>query len=192
MKAMPISAVIMNVIPTPRSGAGMLEYWAMRSRTAATAVMASNQPITPAAACTYSCPYRAEVALLHEERAAEDGAVYRDKRQEDTERGIKRRSIFLHYHLHELCHRRDNGDKHYQREEAEVNLGEVGAEPRQGSGTEHVGLKQVVDGQGDGEHECDGYAQAERRLDIFAHRYERAHAKEVGEYHVVDKNRPYK
>ena len=104
---------------------------------------------TPAAACTYSCPYRAEVALLHEERAAEDGAVYRDKRQEDTERGIKRRSIFLHYHLHELCHRRDNGDKHYQREEAEVNLGEVGAEPRQGSGTEHVGLKQVVDGQGD-------------------------------------------
>lgn len=44
MNAIPMSAVIMNVIPTPRSGRGMLEYSASRSRMAAIAVMARSQP----------------------------------------------------------------------------------------------------------------------------------------------------
>ena len=45
MKAMPMSAVMMKVMPTPRSGPGMLLYWAMRSRMAAMAVMARSHPI---------------------------------------------------------------------------------------------------------------------------------------------------
>jgi len=42
---MPIKAVRMNVIPMPRKGAGMFECDAKRSRIAAMAVIANNQPI---------------------------------------------------------------------------------------------------------------------------------------------------
>lgn len=40
----------------------------------------------PASTCADGCPYAREVALLHEERTAEDGTVDSDEREEDTER----------------------------------------------------------------------------------------------------------
>ena len=43
INAMPMSPVMIKVIPNPRSGAGMCEYF-NRSRMAATATMASAQP----------------------------------------------------------------------------------------------------------------------------------------------------
>ena len=44
MKAMPISPVMINVIPTPRRGLGMLLYCCNRSLIAAIPTMASSQP----------------------------------------------------------------------------------------------------------------------------------------------------
>ena len=41
---------------------------------------------TPAATCTDCRPDTREIALLHEERTAEDGTVDGDEREEDTER----------------------------------------------------------------------------------------------------------
>ena len=45
MKAIPISPVIINVIPTPRNGFGILLYSCRRSLMAATATMAMSHPM---------------------------------------------------------------------------------------------------------------------------------------------------
>ena len=93
-------------MPIPRKGAGTLEYVATRSRIAAIAVIARSHPIP------HPAPAQVAVQTLPKSRAAEYRAVYRDKRQEDAERGIERRGIFFNRHLHQLGHRCDYGYKH--------------------------------------------------------------------------------
>ena len=145
----------------------------------------------PASTCADGSPYAREVALLHEERTAEDGTVDSDEREEDTERGIERGAVFLDGHLDELGHRGNDGDEHDEREEAQVNVGILRAEPSQRTGTQDVGLQKIVDRECHHKHEGHGNAQTEGGLHVLRHGDKGAHAKEVGENHVVDKNRPY-
>ena len=124
---------------------------------------------TPAATCTDCRPDTREIALLHEERTAEDGTVDGDEREEDTERRIERRTVLFDRHFDKLRHRGDDRDKHDEREEAQVDLGILRAEPRQRTGTQDVGLQQVVDRKRHHEHESDRHTQTESRLDVLRH-----------------------
>ena len=129
-----------------------------------------------------------EVTLLHEERAAEDGAVHGYQRQEDAQRHVQRGQIPLEDHLQQLHDARDHCDEDDQRQEREVRAGKARAQPRQRPFAEQVFVDQVVDGHGDGQHKADGQSQPEGGLHVLGDGQIGAHAQEVGEDHVVDKD----
>ena len=85
--------------------------------------------------------------LLHEERTTHDGAVHRDQRQEDSEARIERRAVFLHNHLHQLHDSSNDGDEEDETEVLQVQR------------LENERLQQVVNRQGNCEHESNGYTQ---------------------------------
>ena len=122
--------------------------------------------------------------LLHEERAAHDGAVDGDQRQEDTQLAVERRRELLDDHLHELHEGGDRGDEDDEGEEAQIDALD------QSAGLEHVFVQEVVQGHGHHHHERDGGSEAQGRLHALRHGDVGAHAEEEGEDHVVDENRP--
>ena len=128
------------------------------------------------------------LAVLHEERATEDGAVHGDERQEDAKRSVQCGGEFLDNHFHELDHGRDDRDEHDEAEEAQVDIGVIGVEPRERPFLEHVVLEEVVDGHGDAQHEDHREAEAVGGFDGFGHREVRTHAQEVGENHVLNED----
>ena len=111
-----------------------------------------------------------EIPLLHEERASEDRTVNGDQRQEDTQRRVEVGHELFDYHLDELgecCH---HGDEDDQGEEAEVHVCELRAEPGECAGRQHILVEQIVDGQGEHQHENYGEAEAVGCLDILRYR----------------------
>ena len=128
--------------------------------------------------------------LLHEERAAHDGAVHGDQRQEDAQLAVKRRRELLDGHLHQLHESGDGGDEDDKRQEVQVHIGQPG--PRKGTCLEYEFIQEVVQRHGHHHHERNGGAEAEGRLHALRHGDVGAHAEEEGEDHVVDEDRPDK
>src|SRR5690606_37670132 len=132
-----------------------------------------------------------KLALLHEERTAQDGAVHGNQRQEDTQRCVKRGAEPLHDHFDQLYERCDYGDKDEQAEDAQVDCRKLWTQPRQGTSLQHVVFEHIVDGKG--EHQNEGYCSPQPKSGFYVFRHSKigAHTQEVCEYHVVYKYRSY-
>ena len=111
-----------------------------------------------------------ELTLLHEERAAQDGAVDGDQGQEDAQGGVEGGEEFLHHHLHHLHDGRDDRDEEDKAQETQVHLGELGAEPAQRAGLEDELVEEVVERKRAEEHEDHSEAQAVGRLHVLRYR----------------------
>ncbi len=116
-----------------------------------------------------------EVALHHEQRGSEDGAVDGQQGQKNTEGVVERREEAVQHHFQNLDHRGNHGDLGEQTQVTEIQVPEVG--PGQCAVTQDEVVKQVVDRDTDGFHNDDRYAQANRRLDLFGHGQEGTHTR---------------
>lgn len=103
-------------------------------------------------------------ALVVQLRDAEDGAVRRDERQEDAERGVQGRHEALQREVDELHERGDHED---ERERVDV------AEPE---GREQQVVEPPRHGRGEGHHEEDRAGHAKGGLDPLRDAKERATA----------------
>src|SRR6056297_2284502 len=146
-----------------------------------------QRPAHPAAEAVHRRLGESVVALHHEQRAAEDGAVHRDQRQEDAEGVVQGGHVAIQRHLQNLHQRGDHADIADQTQEREVDLGQAGPGERP-LGQEDV-VDQVVHRHRDALHRDHGQAEAERRLDLLRHGQEGAHAEEKGERQVLDEDR---
>ena len=142
--AIAMRPTVINTMPRPCRGLGTSLY-CIFSRMAPIATMASAQPIH-------------QDALLHEQRSTHDSAVYGNQRQEDTQRCIERGRILLNSHLNQLHHTGNNGDEEDERQIAEVDP------LNKAVGTQHLGLQQIVNRNGNGEHE--GYSETESQRSL--------------------------
>jgi len=148
-----------------------------------------QQPADTGAECVgQTVRHGGEVALLHEERAAKDGTVHGNQRQEDAQRHVQRRKIPLEDHLQQLHDARNHRDEDDQRQEREIRASKACTQPRQRPFAEQVFVNQVVDGHGNRQHEADGQTQPEGGLHVLGDGQIGAHAQEVGEDHVVDED----
>jgi hypothetical protein len=84
MNARAIKPTVMNVMPRPRSPAGMSLYFSF-SRMPASRTIASAQP-TPDPKPKDHAFREIVIAFDHEQRAAENGTVDRDQREKDPQR----------------------------------------------------------------------------------------------------------
>ena len=125
------------------------------------------------------------LALLHEQRSTEDGAVHRNEGQEDAQRTVQRGGEFLDDHLDQLHHGCDDRNEHDEAQEAEVYSGVLRAEPGKRAFFEDKVLEEVVDGDRDAQNENHRESKANGRLHCLGDGEVRAHAQEVGEDHVL-------
>ena len=82
-----------------------------------------------------------------------------------------------------------NGNENDETQEAQVDMGELGTDPCQGAVGEQVFVDQKVNRYGDQQHKGDRHAQSEAGLYGLRNRQIGTHAQEIGEYHIVDKDR---
>src|SRR5690606_7795710 len=69
-----------------------------------------QRPANPCAGTVHHALREGVAALHHEQRGAHDGAVHRDQWQEDTQRVVERRHVFIQHHLENLHHGSDDTD----------------------------------------------------------------------------------
>ena len=137
MKLSDMRPTMMNAMPSPCRPSGTSEYLSF-SRMPASAISAIAQPAPlPTPKTTDSA--QVVLALDHEQRAAEDGAVHGDQRQEDAERVVELREEPIERHLENLHQRRDDADVADQSEEAQVDVRQAG--PGQRAVGEQVAVK---------------------------------------------------
>ena len=151
-----------------------------------------NAPVPADAAAECEAGHLTDVGvatLLHKERAAKDGAVYGNERQENAEGVVERRRVFLDDHLHNLHYCCNDSNEEYQAEEAEVNVGQRGTKPSQSARLQQILVYKVVDRDGDEQYKCDCHSEPERCLHGLRHGKVGTHSEEEGEYHIVDENR---
>ena len=125
------------------------------------------------------------VALRHEERAPQDRAVHGDQRDEDAQGAVEAWGEAIDGHLHDLHDRRDRADEDEEGQEGEVDLVAPG-QPGERALLQDVRVQVLVERTGDGQHEDDGHAHAERRLDLPGDGQEGAHPQEEGQGHVLN------
>ena len=182
MNAIAIRPTVINVMPSPCRGLGILHLLTNTGKAAysyqpsQTRTESVCKGVTDIGDSLHVLRIE-QNTLLHEQRTAHDGAVHSDQRQEDTQTRIQRRTELLNNHLDDLYDSRNNGDEQDETQVTEVKR------------IEHIYLQQVVDRQGDGQHERNRYAQTKTRLNSLTYCQIRTHSKEECENHVVRKNR---
>ena len=114
-----------------------------------------------------------ESAVAHQDGHAKDAAVGGDERQEDAESLIERGRHLFENNLNHL-----NQSGYHKNERYGLQIFDLERH-------EHVDLQQIGHDGGQRQHECDGGAHAQGRLNFFRHAQERAYSQELRQYDVV-------
>src|SRR5690606_23944021 len=85
-----------------------------------------QRPANPRAGAVDDTLREGVAAFHHEQRGTHDGAVHRDQRQEDAQRVVERRHVFIQHHLENLHHGSDDTDVADEAEKAQIHVRKAG------------------------------------------------------------------
>ena len=129
------------------------------------------------------------MALDHEQRRPQDGAVDGDQRQEDAHRRVQMREEPIEHHLDNLHRGGDGPDIGEEPQKRQVVLGEAGIDPGERPGPKQVRVDQVVHRHRYGEYEDHRHPQPDCGFHPLGDRQKRAPPQEERPGHVLDEER---